>query len=262
MNEDIKKPDLSRIKTSGALLKKCLEKWYRKIYIQEKAEAPENDITNLSNNNNFSFFEIKKTKPPIYTSINSLSDLSECKKTVQDNYKKLIDEYGYLFEEVEDELNENTIESLEIISKLLDNRKKKMESAFNKFKPDDSWDTAKIQDEFSHVLVNILKDILEVTSISISNGLKQSRSKVYEYEHIIKILNRFYSDLGIYTKEYKVNEMYTDEDLVNINIIASQDDEIKDKSYQNKIKSVESLAYLFEDSIVVLEANIVGWRIS
>ncbi|MBT3280430.1 hypothetical protein HOB87_07485 [Candidatus Woesearchaeota archaeon] len=259
MNEDIKKPDLSHIQTSGTLLKNCLEKWFGRIYIQEKAEVPENDITNLSNNNNnFSFFEIKKTNPPIYTSINSLSDLSECKKTVQDSYKKLIDEYGDLFEEVGDELNENTIESLEIISKLLDNRKKKIESSFNKFKPDDSWDIAKIQDEFSHVLVNILKDILEVTSISISNGLKQSSV----YEKIIEILNSFYSYLGIYTKEYKVNEMYTDDDLVSINPTVSQDGEIKDKNYQNKIKSVESLAYLFEDNIVVLEANIVVWRIS
>lgn len=258
MNEDIKKPDLSHIKTSGTHLKKCLEKWFGRIYIQEKAEAPENDITNLSNNNNFSFFEIRKTKPPIYTSINSSSDLSKCKKTVQDNYKKLIDEYGDLFDEVAHDLNENTIEGLEIISKILDNRKKKMESALNKFKPDDSWDTARIQDEFSHVLVNILKDILEATSISISNGIKKNTV----YEEIIAILNRFYSDLGIYTKEYKVNEKYTDEDLVNINITASQGDEIKDKNYQNKIKSVESLAYLFEDNIVILEANIVGWRIS
>jgi hypothetical protein len=56
--------------------------------------------------------------------------------------------------------------------------------------------------------------------------------------------------------------MYTDDDLVSINPTVSQDGEIKDKNYQNKIKSVESLAYLFEDNIVVLEANIVVWRIS
>ena len=104
----------------------------------------------------------------------------------------------------------------------------------------------------------LLKDILESTSTSISNGLKQNNV----YENIIKILNSFYSHLGIYTKEYKANDEYDDNDLDNIKPTVSQDDEIKDKNYHNKIKSVESLAYLFDEDVVILEANITVWRIS
>jgi hypothetical protein len=259
VNEDMKQPDLSKTNEISKKLKDCLEKYFGRKYIQAKAEDLENNTTNFSNdNNNLSFFEIIKTKPPIYTSINTSGDLSEHKKVIQNNYKKLIDDYYDLFEKVEDQLDDNTIESLEFIGKLLDNRKKKIESAFKKFVPDDSWSITKIQDEFSYVLVKLLKDILESTSISISNGLKQNTV----YEDVVKLFNSFYSYLGIYTKEYKANDEYSDNDLDSINPSVSQDDEIKDKSYQNKIKSVHSLAYLFEGNIVVLEANIVVWRIS
>ncbi len=260
MNEDMKQPDLSKTNEISKKLKDCLEKNFGRKYIQAKVEVSENNATNLSSDNNLSFFEIKKTKPPIYTSINTSDDLSEYKKVIQNNYQKLIDDYYDLIfhEDLEDQLDDNTMESLEFIGKFLDSRKKKMESAFKKFVLDDSWSITKIQDEFSYVLVKLLKDILESTSISISNGLKQNTV----YEDVVKLFNSFYSYLGIYTKEYKANDEYSDNDLDSINPSVSQDDEIKDKSYQNKIKSVDSLAYLFEGNIVVLEANIVVWRIS
>lgn len=213
----------------------------------------------LSKKDNFKDSEIINKNPAIYTKINSVIELSEQKKNILDQYKVLIDKYYDLFEKVENELDDNTIDSLEIIGKLLENRQKRMDSAFRRFVPDDSWDVLKIQEEFSHVLVKVLKDILESTSISISNGLKQSNV----YKDIIKILNSFYTDLGIYTKEYKVGEVIDDDDWDNINNVTSQDDEIKDdKNYQNKIKSVESLAYLFDEDVVILEASISIWRIS
>jgi len=260
MNKNIEKPDLEQTNIIITGLKNCLEKYFGKKYIQTKMEVlEENNLNNLETKcNDFTIFEVIKKNPPIYTLLNSSSDLAERKNYIKDKYKEVIDEYYYLFEEVEHDLDEKTIESLEIIGKLLENRQKKMDSAFKKFVPDDSWDITKIQDEFSHVLVKILKDILESTSISISNGLKQNSV----YEHIIKILNSFYSHLGIYTKEYKANDEYNDNDLDSIKPTVSQDDIIKDNSYKNKIKSVESLAYLFDEDVVVLEANITVWRMS
>jgi len=260
MNKNIKKPDLSKIHKVNVDGKNCLENYFGKKYIQSKIDAAENsDKSNsIINSNTFSSFNIVKENAPIYTSINSISDLIEQKNNIIDKYNKLVNEYGELLDRVEDQLDDNTMDSLGIIEKLLINRKKKIDSAFQKFIVDDSWDTAKIKDEFSHLLVKVIKDILESTSISISNGLKQNNI----YEDIIKILNAFYSYLGIYTKEYKVGEVINDDNDWN-NINTSQDDEIKDdKSYQNKIKSVESLAYLFDEDVVVLEANVVIWRIS
>jgi len=258
VNKDTKKPDLSKVNAISKNLTESLEKNWGKRYIKAKIERFDSGTTNLSNETNFSFFEIKKSISPIYTLVNSSSDLTKQKNKILEKYSKMIDNYYNLMDMVDDQVDENTINSLEIIGKVLTNRKKKIESAFNRLVVDDSWNAIKIQEEFSYVLVRLLKDILESTSISISNGLKQNTV----YEDIVKILNSFYGCLGIYTKEYKANDEYSDNDMDNLHLIPSQDDEIKDKSYQNKIKSVDSLAYLFDDSIVILEANIVVWRVS
>ncbi len=260
MNENIKKPELSKILDISTKIKDCLEKHYGKKYIQAKKQISEEGTDDSLNSENiFKHFEIIRANPPIYTLINSPSDLSDQINNIKDKFNKLIDEYYTLVEKVLYQLDENTINGLDIIGKLLENRRKKMESSFKKFVPDPSWNTSRIQDEFSHVLVKVLKDILESTSNSISNGFKQNEV----YEDIIKILNSFYNHLGVYTKEYKVNEIINDnDDWESINAITSEDNEIKDNSYKDKIKAVDSLAYLFDNKVVILEANVKVWRIS
>jgi len=165
-------------------------------------------------------YSLTNINQPIPKLINSKLDLENIKKIIFIEYNKMIDRYYDLFDNVEDQLDEKTIKSLEIIGKLLENRQKRMESLFKRFMPDDSWNIIKIQNKFNSLLVDFLKDILEATSESIANGLKENTV----YEDIFKIIGDFYRYVGVNiyndttSQEIQINidSMFKDKNLLNI----------------------------------------------
>ncbi len=260
--DEIKKPDFEKIMNAAMALKESLQKYFGKEYLEKIEPNSKNDLSEANKSLNLDIFRIDKNKDPLYKAINSSEDLNNAKKNILEEYaNNVVNDYWEYFDKVYDDLDENSRKSLEIIGKTFQKKQKKIESSLKKFILDDGWDIEKIQKEFSSLLQNILRDLLDSTIDPINNGMKSSGLNVYE--KTASILNNFLHDLGVYTKEYKAGEEYSDEELEQyLSPRISEDSEIKDKSYQNKIESVDSLAYLFEDDVVIREANIVVWRIS
>lgn len=259
MSNDLNKPDFSQVNKISAIGKNVLEQYFGKKYIEVKTKTPENR-KNTNNSESFECYTIVKKEKPIYKKINSIDGLDKLKQEIMASYEEnIIDYFWDLFDKVEDQIDDSTIKSLEILGKTFENRKKKMGSAFKKLKPEPLWDIDRIQKEFSYLLKNVLEDILNSTLDSISNGIKNSQFSVYD--NVLNIVNNFLSKLGIYTKEYKVGDK-CDNELDNLNIRPSDDKEIKSKDYQDIISSVDSLAYLFEEDFPVREASVAVWRVS
>ena len=239
-------------------LKQCLENGFGQVYIEQKKkilndENPSNSIQK----SDLDLFKIEKCHEPIYTKINSLSDLVKIKEDIRVEYKNTIDTFFDLFEKVEDQLDDSVVDSLEIIGKVLQSRNRKIESAFKKFKPEDSWGIVTMQSEFAKLLIKVLKDILESTMPSIHTGIKASNV----YDKVVDILNQFYGTLGIYTKEFKVGDSISDQTQY-IDIVEMPNEEVKDLHFKDKVSFIESNAYLFDDELVVYEAKVGVWRVS
>ncbi len=262
MPEENRGADFLKIREVSKQLKEVLINYFGRKYVEIKEQTT--DSTNgLSQDHAFdiNIFKIERSKEPIYNQVNSESDLTRIKEEIKEFYKtKVVDQYWEFVDSVEGQVDEKTLESMEMIGKSLQNRQKKLESSFKKFKIEDNWDIGRTQKEFSIILKNFIKDILEATLLSITNGMKNSQLTVYDDAQ--KILNEFFQFVGVYTKEYKAGDKYSEDDLENLSIEISSDAELKDSSYKDVIRSVESLAYMFDEHFCVYEATVTVWRVS
>jgi len=255
-------PKFDRIREVADGLKATLKNDFGRVYVEsieidETKSVNEEELTSTL----LERFTIEKSGDPIYKRVNSEEDLQELKKEIMEFYSKsVVDDYWGFFDNAENQLDQDTAKSLEIIGKTLQNRQKKLDASLRKFQIDDSWGIDKIQKEFASVLQAVARDIVESTLPSIENGFRASGLNVYEDTH--RFVDQFLKFLGIYTKLYEAGYKIEDEEIHNFEIAVAENEEIKDKSFQNNIRSVESLAYLFEEDLPVMEAKITVWRVS
>jgi len=254
----INKPDIDVLHSLVSKIKTTLESGFGQVYIEDKKDSLSGEVQSENTNNlDFTLFKLEQTNEPIYKKINSPDDLLKIKEEIKKEYQNTIDDFQDLLDKVEDQLELKVVESLEIIGKTLLNRKKKLDSSFNKFKIEDSWSIGEVQNEFGRLLVKQLKDILESIMPSVNIGIKTNNV----FDKVLVILNSFYSFLGIYTKEFNIGD-----DISNmtsyIEIIQMQNDEIKNISFKDKVSYVGSLAYLFEEEVIIVEAEVSVWRVS
>lgn len=232
--------------------KKCLEKYYKVVYIKNKTSQKEEKIEETKND--LSLFKIEKKREPIFNKIISIDSLEKVKDEIKNEYKNFIDDFLEYFERVEGQLNENQIKSFEIIEKTLNNRGKKLNSTIDRFQVEDNWKVFKIKEEFYFKIEQNLKDIINTLTPTISTGLKENSA----YEGVLKIFNQFLSKLGIYTKEFKEDEE------CDYNILDPQecdDCDTKDKTKRDIIKEILSYPYLIDENRVVAEGRVIIWRI-
>ncbi len=240
-------------------MKKILEDGFGQIYIRPKKNMS-SDVIEVEEEKSvdLDLFKIPKTINPIYKRINSKDDLFNIKEEIKDKYKKVINDFFIFLEKAEDQIDDEVVSSLEIIGKTLQNRNRKLDSALKRFNVEDSWSIERIQSEFVKTLQKSLKDILASTMPAISTGIKTDYDV---YEKVVVILNTFYTELGIYTKEFNVGDNIADETQY-IELIEMKNDEIQDKSFKDTISHVESSAYVFEEEFIILEAKVSVWKVS
>jgi len=256
MDKTLKKIDFNQIDQLNLKLKNILETRFKLVYFEVRKEISDNPIEKNSENSFLHLFEIPKKEDSIFSSINSIDDLTLVKDKILDNFNSFLDEFDSYFERIEDKLDEKNCESFEIIFKTLKNRKKKLESALKKFKIEDGWNLSKIREELSYSLKKNLKDIIDSLIRPISIGLQDSSA----YEEILKQFNLFLSDLGIYTHQFNSGDKLNDDDW---NYVEPQEDDSCDTSEDNLkdvIKEVISYPYLIGDNTVISEGKIILWR--
>jgi hypothetical protein len=110
-------------------------------------------------------------------------------------------------------------------------------------------------------LKEILSKIIGSVFTSIENGWRSSEfSEVYKKMHLI--VDGFLRELGVYTHEFKVGEKIKDYDHVRPVSPVPSYAVTANRDLKDTICKVETLEYLFEADMIVLEADVVVWRVS
>ena len=251
--------NFERIYSLNESLKTCLENDYGLIYITQRIHNQGDEVFNNSDEDNYlELFFIPKKEPFIIEKITSIDGLKEVQKEIKKYYNDFLKNFGNYFEQVESQLDEKTNESFEIIYKIIQNRKKKLFSKLDKFEIEDDWNIQRTKKEFLFHIQKNLKDIIKSIIDPILSGIKENSA----YDGIIEIFNNFLSSLGIYTKTLQVGYKLKDEDFYLINPIESEDDvETTDLNKKDVIKEIIHYPYLINEQDVILEGEIILWRI-
>ena len=232
--------------------KKLLEDDFKLLYIENKQIKQEGNKE--YSQNDLSKFKIEKNRESIFKKITSIDKLDEVKKEIKNEYIKFSNDFLEYFDRVENQLDEKNIQSFEIIEKTIKNRGKKLNGTIDKFIVEDSWNSSKIEEEFYFKLQKNLKDIVDSLVPTISIGMKENDA----YNGILISLNKFLSQLGVYTIDLKVNEK------CNYAFVEPQecdDCETDDIDKKDIIKEIHSYPYILNEKQIVLEGKVILWKV-
>lgn len=214
------------------------------------------ETVSYSSQDYLSFFAIEKSSEPIYSSMNSIDDLQKIKESILNLFDDFITSFEDYFERIEDQLDKKDVESLEIILKTLQNRRKKFDTALKRFKPEDTWGVSKISEEFSFELTKLLKDLIDATMMPITTGIKIHSC----YQDILKLENKFLSELGIYTDTLSVGDKVNEVVWEKIFPQECEDCKTDNKDKHDVIKELFNYPYLFSESCIISEAKVTLWK--
>jgi len=232
--------------------KKLLENDFKLVYIEDKQIKKESNKENFQND--LFKFKIEKNRESIFKKITSVDKLDEVKKEIKSEYDKFSEEFLDYFERVDNKLDEKQQKSFEIIEKTIKNRGKKLNGTIDKFIVADSWNLSKIEEEFYFKVQKILKDIVDSLIPTISTGMRENSA----YDGILSLLNKFLSQLGIYTMDIDIGKE------CNYDFLDPQecdDCETDDIDKKDIIKEVLSYPYIIDDEQIVVEGKVILWKV-
>lgn len=235
--------------------KQFLQEKFGIIKVEAIAPSSQEEVSH-SLQDYLGFFVIEKKAEPIYSSINSIDDFQKIKESILNLFDAFITSFEDYFERIEDQLDKKDIESLEIILKTLQNRRKKFDTALKRFKPEDTWGVSKISEEFSFELTKLLKDLIDATMMPITTGIKTHSC----YQDILKLENKFLSELGIYTDTLSVGDKVNEVVWEKIFPQECEDCKTDNKDKHDVIKELFNYPYLFSESCIISEAKVTLWK--
>jgi len=100
-----------------------------------------------------------------------------------------------------------------------------------------------------------LKDIIDSLIPTILTGRKESSA----YDEILKYLNRFLSQLGIYTINLDTNKKYDNFDFLDPQ--ECDNCETEDLNKQDMIKEILSYPYILNENQIVVEGKVILWKV-
>ena len=252
--KSVEKPNFEKLRKLKDDFKNLLHTGFGKIKVESRDPISCDSTSSNQDVGFLNYFVIEKKLPAIYLSINSINELQQIKERIILSFDVFIDHFNDYFDRIDKQLDANTSAGLEIISKILQHRRKKFETALKRFKLEDAWGVDKIAEEFSRELTKLLKDMIDATMTPIMTGMKINSC----YQDILKLENDFLSDLGVYTEILSIGEK-----LKNWDNIVPQECEnciAKNKDDHEKIKDVFSYPYCFSDELVICEAKVTLWK--
>jgi len=232
--------------------KKLLENDFKLVYIEDKQIKKESNKENFQND--LFKFKIEKNRESIFKKITSVDKLDEVKKEIKSEYDKFSDDFLVYFERVENQLDEKNIKSFEIIEKIIKNRGKKLNGTIDKFRVEDSWIVSKIEEEFYLKLQKNLEDIVDSLIFTISRGMRENSA----YDGILSLLNKFLSQLGIYTMDIDIGKECNYEFLDPQECDDCETDDIDKKDI---IKEVLSYPYILNEKQIVIDGKVILWKV-
>ncbi len=207
------------------------------------------------------YFSIDKTDASIKNKINSAEKLNTIKTTISVDFEKFSQDVIEYYQRVFESLDEQTGKSISIIAKTINGKKKRLTSALNRFVIQDNWDVAELASEFELSLVKFLKELISNVIQPISRGLQATlgNDEHIAYQDILKMFNVYLIKLGIYTTPYKEGHKLSGDDWHKLNPIDTC--ETEDKALKDVIKTIHSYPYFIGDDTLVLEGDVILWRL-
>jgi len=247
---------LDKLSTLNKGFKLLLEDKYDKTYFSDVPAAQESKSGSACDI--LAYFTIKKSSISICNDITSADKINEIKSTISTDYSQFSDEILEHCERVSTALDEQTAKSISIIAKTIKARKKKLDAALKRFTIQDHWTVAQLSSEFEFALAKFLKDLIENIIRPISTGLKEHEV----YQNVLKMFNAYLAKLGVYTSNYEVGHQLSEDDWNALSPVDSDDCETSDNSLKNVIKNINSYPYLIGDNTLILEGEVILWRVS
>ena len=238
--------------------KSLLENKYDKTYFVVIPVNQECDAANVSDV--LTCFTIENSSVFICKDITSPDKLNDMKSMISSDYDQFTQEIIDFHDRVVPSLDEQTTKSISIIAKTIKARKKKLDAAFKRFTIQDHWGVTQLGSEFESILVKFLSDLIESTIRPISVGIK-NKTVSSVYQNLLKMFNSYLSKLGVYTIHYDVGHRLSEDDWNVLTPIDSDDCETADKSLKDIIKSINSHPYFIGDNVLVLEGDVILWRV-
>jgi hypothetical protein len=235
--------------------KSLLENEYGKEYITSNKESDTSSVSDI-----LTYFSIQNSSVVICDDITSPETLDKIKNKIMTGYEKftldIIDYYG----RISTQLDDQTSKSISIIAKTFKARKKKLDAAFKRFTIQDHWGVTQLGREFESILIKFLSDLIESIIHSISVGIKE-KAVSSVYQHLLKMFNCYLSQLGVYTTHYDVGHKLSEDDWSVLNPIDSDDCDTSDGSLKDVIKNIYYYPYFIGENTLILEGNVILWRV-
>jgi hypothetical protein len=224
---------------------------FRPITIVPKDSESGEDVNYLT------LFMIEKGEKSLFGKPTSHDDFKSQKEKFLDEIDSFVEKFNDFFDRIEKQLSETEIDSLEIISKTIENRKRKLSSAVKKFKIDENWNLQKLSDEY---LIAIEKNFSTFIS-EVVRVLESGIDKKPSYQQVLQIFNSFLKNIGIFTLELEVGEKLDDEKYDFIQPEECDECNTTDKNLAHVIKNVISFPYMVSENRAVANGKVNMWRI-
>jgi hypothetical protein len=201
-------------------------------------------------------FFVPKGERSLFSKPSSHDDFERKKEQFKSEFERFKSEFESLFDRVEETLSEKDSKSLEVIDKTIDNRKKRLFSAVDKFEIDPNWNLQKLGDEYLLTIEKHFSNVISEVVRIVSNGAEER-----VYRDILKIFNQFLKRVGVFTIKIESGEKIADSKLDFIEPQECDDCDTEDRSLSHVIKEVISLPYMVDDNRAIADGKALFWRI-
>lgn len=229
-----------------------------KIVLSEWGSEKENHSIEKANEDFITIFFIEKDKQPIYEECRGKDDIEKVLNLFDEKLNELYDDFDDLLNR-NPTLDKESKGSLESYIKAIDkcitvyeNQKGKKISKFNEM------DTvSELKEELRHFLGDIInRYIITILIDPLYIRIKNNAESIYSL--MVKKINKFLAEMGVYTKEITIEEAFHPEYMTPTE--DSADNTTDDFNKFDTIDEIRRYPYYFSDDIKIIDGSAKIWR--
>ncbi len=202
-------------------------------------------------------FIVRSSEKPIFQKLNGADDIKDLLEDINDLAKAMGNSIDDIVQSYEEQLkNDQVVETIDMISRLVQKFRKALNARVKKFHVDDAVTVDEMQSDFFDLISKILKEnLIERIIPAIYEGMKIGNVEIYDL--ILGKINNFLSAMGIRTLEIEAGQK------INYDFCRpteSEENSTDDYRLKEVIKEIRQLPYIFDEDHIVVEGEVIGWR--
>ena len=227
---------------------------YNFIIIKKKSIKKEDSIKKVDI---IDFFRFSTYEKPYYEKLNSPGDLDELLDNIDELTGYMGNSLDELLEQYENKVEDVTFEAMDMISRLIQKFRKPLKNRGKKINFEDITKVSEMHDKFYEFLRKIVKEnLIDRVIPQIYEGMKHGNIEIYSL--VLKPINNFLSELGIYTFDIREGQKMNYELCMPME---SDKNGTIDYTLEEVVKEVVQLPYVFTENSLVSEGKNILWRV-